>query len=70
MSNEIILPDISLHELLTSKCGEAGLSLEEVCRRADTNSAVIRNWKREDPKTIAILKALLKAIEDLASEKK
>lgn len=70
MESNIILPDISLHELLTTKCRDAGISLEEVCRRANTNSVIVRNWRKEDPKTIVILKALLKAIDDLAFEKK
>ena len=49
---------------LQAECAAAGITLQQACRRADVNEAVVRRWKQKEPKTLQTLALVRKVIED------
>lgn len=54
---------------LKLKCTAAGTNLTEVCRKAGVNRQTVERWKKEEPKTLTILRQLEEAIELITREK-
>lgn len=54
---------------LKTKCDTVGTNLTEVCKRAGVHRTTLEYWKKKTPNTFLILVGLLKAIDDIASEK-
>ena len=48
---------------LKAACDEAGTNLSEVCREAGVNRSTVERWKTEEPKTITVVRKLLKVID-------
>jgi len=54
---------------LKVRCVKARTSIKEVCDRAGVTPATIRNWSKEEPKSIKIYRAVMDAIESIEKEK-
>lgn len=61
-----ILRDI--HNYITSEAETLGISVSEVCRRANINRSVFQNWKGEQPKTLQMVCALLDVLDEVEVE--
>jgi hypothetical protein len=54
---------------LKVRCVRAGITLKEVCRRAGVTPVTMRNWQKEEPKSIRIYREMLRVIEEVEKEK-
>lgn len=53
---------------LKNKCDELGITISQLCRRADVDRSIPERWKAKDPKTLETLDALNKALQDIKKE--
>jgi len=56
---------LSFIETLQARAKANGISLAEVCRRANVTPQTIKNWQRELPKSLQIAEALDRVLVDI-----
>ncbi|HMA79053.1 MAG TPA: hypothetical protein VKP88_08080 [Candidatus Paceibacterota bacterium] len=49
---------------------DAGVSLMELCRRADVNYRTVANWKRKEPMQFCIMRKLTEAADVIGEKQK
>lgn len=54
---------------LEKECQEAGVSVQQVLRRADVNPSIISRWKKNQPKTFSIADKIRESIRLCQTEK-
>lgn len=55
------------YERINALCAQNGLSINEVCRAADVDRSILERWKKAEPKTLRILRAIEDAIASVAA---
>lgn len=61
---------MTLFEELEQKCKDAGTNLNHVCKEAKVDRTTLEHWKKGDPKTIQILRAIETVITEIAATNK
>jgi transcriptional regulator with XRE-family HTH domain len=54
---------------LKSRCKTAGITLKELCERAGVTTATIRNWQKEEPKTVRLMRQLQQTMAQIEKER-
>ena len=54
---------------LQVRCAEAGISLNELCRRAGVNRMGIQRWRKQPPAAFQTLAKLESTLNEIATEK-
>jgi transposase-like protein len=51
------------------RCIQAGVSVKELCDRAGVTTATIRNWEKEEPHSIQLMRKLEAAMKEIESKR-
>lgn len=54
---------------LKQRCKASGITIKELCERAGVTTATLRNWEKEEPKTIRLAKKLEQTMEAIEQER-
>lgn len=55
-------------EQLSIRCDMLGISISELCRRAEVGRQTVEVWKNAEPQTLIIYFKLMNALKDLENE--
>lgn len=55
-------------EQISIRCDMLGISLSELCRRADVGRQTLEHWKTVEPQTLIIYFKLMNVLKDLENE--
>lgn len=55
-------------ENLSIRCDMLGISISELCRRADVGRQTLEHWKTVEPQTLIIYFKLMNVLNDLENE--
>lgn len=55
-------------EKLSVRCHVLGISISELCRRAEVGRQTVEHWKKVEPQTLIILDKLLTELTKLENE--
>jgi hypothetical protein len=55
-------------ENLSIRCDMLGISISELCRRADVGRQTLEHWKTVEPQTLVIYFKLMNVLNDLENE--
>lgn len=55
-------------EQLSIRCDILGISISELCRRADVGRQTVEHWKNVEPQTLSIYFKLMNALKELENE--
>jgi len=55
-------------EQLSIRCDMLGISISELCRRADVGRQTLEHWKTVEPQTLVIYFKLMNVLNDLENE--
>jgi hypothetical protein len=55
-------------ENLSIRCDILGISISELCRRADVGRQTLEHWKTVEPQTLVIYFKLMNVLNDLENE--
>lgn len=56
---------MDIYTSLKIECAKAGISLRQMCLHADVSPNLLTEWKKKEPKSIAILRKLRQSIKEL-----
>lgn len=54
---------------LKQRCKASGITVKELCDRAGVTTATLRNWMKEEPKSITMAKRLEQTMEAIEQER-
>lgn len=61
---------MDIYTSLKIECAKAGISLRQMCIKAGVQPQVLTEWKKQEPKSIVMLRKLRRAIAELDVNKK
>lgn len=63
--SELLNPEETSYKYIEEVCRKIGISISELCRRADVSRHLLKDWKNGDPKSIKELKKVNAVLEEL-----